>query len=103
MLENAGNTGNLPQIHMKLELSIFFRRNHGSFTRYGVMHHNSGSVYMGPDLFGIGTILVRESLVFTRDLMDPVRIRSAIRYQMGPLMKVIPYGTVPFQSRTDPV
>ena len=34
-------------------------------------------------------------LVFTRDLVDPVRIGSAIWNQMNPLMKVIPYGTVP--------
>ena len=27
--------------------------------------------------------------MFTRDLSDPVRIGSAIWYQMGPLMKVI--------------
>ena len=50
-----------------------------------------GSVYTVPDPFGTGTKLVRISLVFTRDLMDPVRIGSAIWYQMGPLMKVIPY------------
>ena len=43
---------------------------------------------MGPDPFGTGTKLVRMSLVFTRDLVDPVRIGSAIWYQMGPLMKV---------------
>ena len=35
--------------------------------------------------------------------MDPVWIRSSVWYQMGPLMKVIPYGTVPFQFRTSPV
>ena len=50
-----------------------------------------------------GTKLVRISLVFTRDLMDPVRIGSAIWYQMGPLMKVILCGTAPFQFRTGPV
>ena len=36
-----------------------------------------------------------KSLVFTLDLVDPVRIRSAIWYQMGPLINVIPYKTVP--------
>ena len=41
--------------------------------------------------------------VFTRDLLDPVRIGSAIWYQVDPLIKVIPYGTVPFQFRTGPV
>ena len=56
---------------------------------------NLGSVYMGPDPFGTGTKLVRIILVFTRDLVDPVRIGSAIWYQMGPLMKVILRGTVP--------
>ena len=61
------------------------------------------SVYMGPDPFGTGTKLVRIRLVFTRDLVDPVGIRSAIWYQMGPLMKVIPYRTVPFQFRTGPM
>ena len=53
-----------------------------------------GSVYTGLDPSGTGTKLV--SRVFTRDLVDPVRIGSAIGYQMGPLMKVIPYGAVPF-------
>ena len=62
-----------------------------------------GSVYTGPDLFGTGTILVSVSLMFTRDLVDLVRVGSAIWYQMGPLMKVISYGTVPFQFRTGPV
>ena len=59
--------------------------------------------YTGPDLFGTGTKLVRISLVFTRDLVDPVRIVSAIWYQVGPLMKVILCGTVLFQFRTGPV
>ena len=45
----------------------------------------------------------RLSLVFTRVLVDLVRIGSAVWYQMGPLMKVIPYGTVPFQFQTSPV
>ena len=58
----------------------------------------------GPDPFGTGTKLVRISLVFTRDPMDPVRIGSAILYQMGPPMKVIILClTVPFQFRTGPV
>ena len=48
---------------------------------------------MGPDPFGTGTKLVLISLVFTRDLVDPVRIGSAIWYQMGPLMKMILRGT----------
>ena len=56
----------------------------------------SGSVYTGPDPFETGTKSVRISLVFTRDRVNPVRIGSAIWYQMGPLMKVIPYRTVPF-------
>ena len=55
---------------------------------------------MGPDPFGTGMKLERISLVFTRDLVDPVRIGSAIWYQMGPLMKVILCGTVPFQFGT---
>ena len=62
-----------------------------------------GSVYTGPDLFGTDTKLVWINLVFTRDLVDPVWFGSAIWYQMGPLMKVILYGTVPFQFRTGPV
>ena len=62
-----------------------------------------GSIYTGLDPFGTGTKLVWISLVFTRDLEDPVRIGSAIWYEMSPLMKVIPYGTVPFQFRTGPV
>ena len=60
-------------------------------------------VYTGPDLFGTGTKLVWISLAFTRDMVDPVRIGSAIWYQMSPLMTVIPQGTVPFQFRTGPV
>ena len=62
-----------------------------------------GSVYTGPDPFRTGTKLVRISLVFTQDLMDPVRIGSAIWYQMGPLMKVILCGTILFQLGTGPV
>ena len=58
---------------------------------------------MGPDPFGTGMKLVRISLVFTRDLVNPVRIGSAIWCQMGPLMKVILCGTVSFQFRTGPV
>ena len=41
--------------------------------------------------------LVLISFVFTRDMVDPVRIESAFWYQMGPLTKVIPYGTISFQ------
>ena len=55
-----------------------------------------GRVYTGLDPFGTGTKLVRISLVFTRDLVDPVRIGPAIWYQMGPLMKLILCGTLPF-------
>ena len=62
-----------------------------------------GSVYTEPDPFGTSTKLVRISLVFTWDLVDPVRIGSAIWHQMGPLMKVISYGTVPFLFQTGPV
>ena len=64
-----------------------------------------GGVHKGPDLFGTCAKLVRISLVFTQDLLLPIRIRSAVWYQMGPLMKmkVIPYGTVPFQFRTGSV
>ena len=58
-----------------------------------------GSVYTGPDPFGTDRKLVRVSLVFTQDLVDPARIVSAIWYQIDPLMKVIPYGTVPFQYK----
>ena len=56
-----------------------------------------GSVYTGPDPFGTHTKLVRINLVFTLDLVYPVRIGSAVWYKMGP------YGTVPFQFRTGPV
>ena len=58
---------------------------------------------MGPDPFGTGTKLARINLVFTQDLVDPVRIGSAIWYQMGPLMKVILCGILPFQFRTGTV
>ena len=61
-----------------------------------------GNVYTGPDPSGASTKLVPISLVFARDLVDPVRIGSAIWYQMGPFM-VILCGTVPFQFRTCPV
>ena len=61
-----------------------------------------GGVYTGPDPFGTGAKFVQISLVFTWDLMDPVRIGFAIWYQMGPLM-VILCGTVPFQFRTGPL
>ena len=59
--------------------------------------HDLGSVYTGPDSSGTGTKLVRVNLVFTRDLVNPVRIGSAIWYQIGPLTEVIPYGTVSLQ------
>ena len=62
-----------------------------------------GSVYMGLDPFGTATKLVRISRVFIWDLVDPILIGSAIWYQLGPLMKVILCGTVPFQFRTGPV
>ena len=58
---------------------------------------------MGPDPFGTGTDLVGISLVFTWDLVDLVRIGSAFWYQMGPLMKAIPYGTIPFHFLTGPM
>ena len=58
---------------------------------------------MGPYPFGTGTKLVRISLVLRRAQVDPVWFGPAIWYQMGPLMKVIPYGTIPFQIRAGPV
>ena len=58
---------------------------------------------MGTDPFGTGIKLVRVSIVFTWDLVDLVWIGSAILYQMGPLMKVILYETVPFQFLIGPV
>ena len=69
---------------------------------FQIKHGDLGSVYAGSDPFGTGTKLVRINLVFTRDLVDPVRIGSAIWYQMGLLMKVILCGTEPFQFRTGP-
>ena len=51
---------------------------------------------MGPDPFGTDTKLVRINLVFTREQVDSVWFGSAIWYQMGPLMTVILYGTIPF-------
>ena len=53
---------------------------------------------MRPDPFGTGTKLVRISLAFTRDLVDPVQIGSAICYQTGSLAKVVLYGNIQFQS-----
>ena len=64
---------------------------------------SSGSVYTGPDPFGTGTKMVRISPVFTRDLVDPVRIGSSIWYKTGPLMEVIICGTVPFKLGTGPM
>ena len=63
---------------------------------------NLDSVYTRPDPFGTGTKLVPISLVFTRGLMNSVRIGSAIWYQMGPLMKEIPKWnrTVPVSNRS---
>ena len=58
---------------------------------------------MGPDPFETSAKLVWICLLFTRDLVDPVRIGSAIWYQIGPFMKVIKYGTVPFQLGTGPM
>ena len=58
---------------------------------------------MRPGGFGTSTKLVTISLVFKWDLVDQVWVGPAIWCQMSPLMKVIPYGTVLFQSRTSPV
>ena len=55
-----------------------------------------GRVYTGLDPFGTGKKFVQISLVFIRDMVDPVRIGSVIWYQTGSLnMKLIQYGTVP--------
>ena len=51
----------------------------------------------GLDPFGTSMKLVLVSLMFTSDQVDPVWIRSALWYQIGPLMKVIPYGTILFK------
>ena len=48
-----------------------------------------GSIYIGLDPFRTSMKLVPISLVFTRDLVEPVRIGSAIWYHIGLLMKVI--------------
>ena len=44
---------------------------------FGGFRSNQGSAYIGPAPFGTSTELVRISLVFTRDLVDPARIGSA--------------------------
>ena len=78
------------------------------YQRMATFSDGLGSVYTVPDPFGSGTKLVRINLVFTRDLVDAVRIGSAIWYQIGSLKKVIPYRTVPFHcagsraNRVDP-
>ena len=59
-----------------------------------------GSDYTGLDSFGTGTKMVRISPAFVYELLDPVRIGSDIWYKLGPLLKVIPYGTIPFQFPT---
>ena len=59
------------------------------------------AAFTGIGQFGTGTKFARISLVFTRDLVDPVRIGSTIWYQMGPVVKVILCGTVP--SHLEPV
>ena len=41
--------------------------------------------------------LVLVSFMFTWDQVDPVWIRSALWYQIGPLIKAIPYGTILFK------
>ena len=66
-------------------------------------HLNLSSIYAGPNLFGTGTKLVRVGLVYTGDIVDLVRIGSAIWYQMGLHMKVILCGTVSFQLKTGPM
>ena len=44
------------------------------------------------------TKLLQIGLVFIQELENQVRIGSAIWYQIGPIIKVIPCGTEPFQS-----
>ena len=80
------------------DLSIF-----ASTLSPSLFQKSLGSVYTGPDPLRVGRKLVWISLAFTRDLVDPVWIGSVICYQMGPLMKLIPYGTVPIQFRIGPV
>ena len=84
-------------------IQLFLQEGCNKTKHFWIWSLDYGSVYTGPDPFGTGTKLTRISLAFTRDLLDPVRIGSAIWYQMGPLMKVIPYGTVSFQFQTGPV
>ena len=95
----------MPEKQAQLRINYIKESVRSSKTCFQKATSHLGSVDTGPDPFGTGTKLVRISLVFTWDLVDPVRIGSAIAiwYQMGPLMKVILYGTVPFQFRTGPV
>ena len=60
----------------------------------------SGSAYTGPDPFGTGTKLVRMGFVFTRDLVDPVRIGSSIWYQSTYEGDPIWNSTVPVSHRS---
>ena len=64
-----------------------------------------GSIHMGPSPLGTGRKLLRISLLFRWDLLNLVRIRSALWYQIGPLVKVILHETVLFQFQTivDPI
>ena len=57
-------------------------------------------MYTGLDPFGTKTKWVTIRVVFTPDLTDPVRVRSAIWYQTDPLTKVIQKGTVLTQFGT---
>ena len=52
---------------------------------------------------GSGTKLVQKSITFIWDLTDPLQIGSPIRYQTGSLVKVIKFGTMPFQGGTETV
>ena len=65
------------------------------------------SIQKGPQVLSSRTfrlwILKGKSGSVYGDLVGPVRVGSSVCYQMGPLMKVISYGTVPFHFRTGPV
>ena len=77
------------------------RKSYEKNLEFNVAHIPKGQRFSqrlhGLDPIGTSMKLVWVSLVFTWDPVDPVWIRSALWYQMGPLMKVIPYGTILFK------
>ena len=103
-MNNSTATHRLSQVH-SLKVTLLSRV---SQKKVSIKNFNSDIlITLRQRLHGTESVWNRYEIVTDKpcvytDKVDPVRIGSAIWYQMGPLMKVILCGTVPFQFRTGP-